>query len=88
MGPPIKYGFFSNLFRTSKNTTIQKDIDKYPYIYMLPIWPPQLFNHRPFSSTQDGISPLMVATANNRSHCVKILLAEGSVPNLKSNVSM
>ena len=55
---------------------------------MRPIWPPQLFNHRPFSSTQDGISPLMVATANNRSHCVKILLAEGSVPNLKSNVSM
>ena len=36
---------------------------------------------------QDGISPLMVATANNRLNCVKLLLSEGALPYLKSNVS-
>ena len=47
-----------------------------------------LFLQKHFIVTfQDGISPLMVATANNRLNCVKLLLSEGALPYLKSNVS-
>ena len=47
-----------------------------------------LFLQKHFILTfQDGISPLMVATANNRLNCVKLLLSEGALPYLKSNVS-
>lgn len=40
----------------------------------------------PFFSVQEGITPLMLATANNRLNCVKILLQEGAEPNIKSKV--
>ena len=35
---------------------------------------------------QGGISALMLATANNRPTCVKILLREGAKPYVKSSV--
>ena len=35
---------------------------------------------------QEGISALMLGTANNRLNCVKILLQEGADPELKSKV--
>ena len=39
-----------------------------------------------FFSLQEGITPLMLATANHRINCVQILLQEGAEPHLKSNV--
>ena len=39
-----------------------------------------------FTFFQEGISALMLGTANNRLNCVKILLQEGADPQLKSKV--